>query len=82
MTDAEFLAHVDMELRAFTQLGRELNVDESAFATFRKRHDKLRAKLNKMLAKGISDETKNQALEWLNGVRASLLDQRRPHNRS
>ena len=81
MTDAEFLPQVDMELRAFTQLGRELNIDEVEFSKFRKRHDKLRAKLNKMLAKGISDETKDQALAWLNTTRASLFDQR-PHNRS
>ena len=81
MTDAEFLAHIDIEMRAFTQLGRELNIDESEFAAFRKRYDKLRATFDAMLAKGISDETKDQVLEWLNGERASLFD-RRPHNGS
>jgi hypothetical protein len=81
MTDAEFLARLDMEMRAFTQLGRELNIDESEFAAFRKRYDKLRVTFDAMLAKGISDETKDHVLEWLNGERASLFD-RRPHNRS
>jgi hypothetical protein len=81
MTDAEFLVHIDMEIRAFTQLGRELNIDESEFAAFRKQYDKLRVTFDTMLATGISDETKAQVLEWLDGVRASLFD-RRPHNRS
>ena len=81
MTDAEFLAHIDTEMRALMQLGRELNIDENEFAAFRQRYDKLRVTFDKMLAKGISDETKDQVLEWLNSERASVFD-RRPHNRS
>ena len=81
MTDVEFLAHVDVELRAFLRLAREAKLDEIEFVTFRKRYDALRAKLKAMLANGVSNETKDQALEWLNGARTSLLDWR-PHNRS
>ncbi|MGO8992142.1 MAG: hypothetical protein ACLQVI_02360 [Polyangiaceae bacterium] len=81
MTDVEFLAHVDVELRAFLRLAREAKLDEIEFVTFRKRYDALRARLKAMLANGVSNETKDQALEWLNGARTSLLD-RRPHNRS
>jgi hypothetical protein len=81
MTDAEFLAHLEAEMGALAQLMREVNIDETALAEFRKRYEKLRAKLDKMLARGISDETKAGALAWLSGLRASLFD-RRPHNRS